>query len=48
MTEMTLMLLVAGLVLAVVALGVFAYAARQGQFDDLEEVKFQMFREETR
>lgn len=33
------------LVLGLIFLGLFAWGVRDGQFDDLEEAKYEMFRE---
>ena len=40
------LLLAAALALMAVATGVFVWATREGQFDDVEEVKFTMLRSE--
>lgn len=38
--------LVSTLAMALSALVIYSYFYRKGQFDDLEDVKYQMFREE--
>ena len=45
MTPLTIGLLAGGLCMAIAAGFIFAAAVRGGQLDDLEEVKFQMLRE---
>lgn len=47
MSLMTLILLATAVLMAVSAGLVFAWAAGSGQFDDPEEAKYQMLREET-
>lgn len=39
-------LLLSSVIMAVGALLVYLFYARQGQFDDLEDVKYEMFRNE--
>ncbi|MDF1563643.1 MAG: cbb3-type cytochrome oxidase assembly protein CcoS [Deltaproteobacteria bacterium] len=47
MTLMTLILLASAVLMAAGAGLIFAWAARSGQFDDMEEAKYQMLREDT-
>lgn len=39
-------LLISSIVMAISSLAVYIYYARKGQFDDLEDVKYEMFRNE--
>ncbi len=46
MSALTIVLLAAGLCMGVAGMLVFAAAVRTGQFDDIEEAKYQLLREE--
>lgn len=46
MTVLTLLLLAGALAMGLGAGLVFAFAARTGQLDDLEDTKYQLFRED--
>ncbi len=48
MSPMTLGLMIGGVLMAVAAACIFAWASLDGQFDDLEEAKYQMLREEEK
>lgn len=45
-TETMVFAILSTLGLGMVGLAVFLYYQRQGQFDDVEDVKYQMFRED--
>lgn len=40
--------LVSSLILGLAGIGIYVYYLRKGQFDDPEDVKYQMFREDER
>ncbi len=46
MSTLTIVLLVGGLCMGVAGMLIFVAAARSGQFDDIEEVKYRMLRED--